>query len=125
MVCTWLHCIAANLARNRLRDGGRRGRNRGTSLEAMQESATGRAQFVSSEENPGTAAQRRELEAALVVCLEGLPDSYRMAFILRTFDNLSYGEIAEAVGCPEGTVKSRLNQARRRLRDCLVQRGVV
>ena len=125
MVCTWLHSIAANLARNRVRDLSRRGRNKGLSLEALQERAAGRRQFAADGESPSGAAQRRELEEALTHCLEDLPDSYRMAFILRTFDNLSYGDIAEAVGCPAGTVKSRLNQARRRLRDCLTHHGVV
>ena len=57
--------------------------------------------------------------------LSGLPDNYRLVFVLRTFDNLSYGDIATSVECPEGTVKSRLNQARKLLKECLTRRGLL
>jgi RNA polymerase sigma-70 factor (ECF subfamily) len=121
---TWLYSIAANLARNRLRDGSRMGRNRGTSLEALQEAAPGSVP-ASTAETPFTVAANRELEALLQRCLAELPDHYRMTFILRTFEDLSYEEIAEAMGCPAGTVKSRLNQARRMLRERLRELAVL
>lgn len=123
---TWLYSIAANLARNRLRDSSRRGRNRGTSLEALQEGGSDAVQAaVASQETPRAAAMDREMEALLQRCLAELPDHYRMAFVLRTFEDLSYEEIAEAMGCPAGTVKSRLNQARRMLRERLRELAVL
>ncbi len=123
-VYTWLYAIAANLARNRLRDQGRKGRNRGASLEALQQDAPG-AIGAAPESSPRAVAERRELEAALAACLEALPEVYRLAFVLRTFEGLSYEEIAVSGNCPRGTVKSRLNQARHLLGECLKSRGVL
>lgn len=124
-VYTWLYSIALNLARNRVRDLGRKGRDRGVSLDALAEEAPGAAQTASACDTPRHAAQRRELDDALEACLGGLPEPYRAAFVLRVVDGMNYEEIAEALECPKGTVKSRLNQARGLLRACLEQRGVV
>ncbi|MCP4645180.1 MAG: sigma-70 family RNA polymerase sigma factor [bacterium] len=125
-VYTWLYSIAANLARNRLRDGGRKGRNRGTSLEVLQETAPGvLRESEGRTPSPRAEAEGSELQELLQQCLEELPDHYRMAFVLRTFEDLSYEEVAEIVGCPVGTVKSRLNQARRMLRDRLSELSVI
>ncbi|HNV22131.1 MAG TPA: sigma-70 family RNA polymerase sigma factor [Candidatus Hydrogenedentes bacterium] len=117
---TWLYSIAANLARNRLRDRSRKGRDRGTSLDALFENAPAVANAAAAAtRNPGTDAMEHEMEEVLQRCLEELPDHYRLPFVLRTFDDLSYEEIAEVMDCPPGTVKSRLNQARKRLRERL------
>jgi RNA polymerase sigma-70 factor (ECF subfamily) len=125
-VYTWLYSIAANLARNRLRDATRKGRDRSGSLEKLQAEAPGRAQEASAvQENPRADAMGHELEEVLQKCLEELPDHYRMTFVLRTFEDLSYEEIADVMGCPSGTVKSRLNQARRMLRDRLQELAVL
>ncbi|MFA6239641.1 MAG: sigma-70 family RNA polymerase sigma factor [Candidatus Hydrogenedentales bacterium] len=125
-VYTWLYSIAANLARNRLRDAGRRGRNMGTSLEALQEQAPGAAEAGrSSGGNPRDNAMTSEMEAVLQQVLNELPEHYRMAFVLRTFDDLSYEEIAESMGCPVNTVKSRLNMARVKLRDRLKELSLI
>ncbi len=117
---TWLYSIAANLARNRLRDRSRKGRDKGTSLDALLENAPAVAQAAAAAgRNPGTEAMEREMEEMLQRCLEELPEHYRLPFVLRTFDDLSYDEIAEVMDCPAGTVKSRLNQARKLLRERL------
>lgn len=118
-VYTWLYSIAANLARNRLRDSGRRGRDKTTSLEALQESAPGFADSMTQAASPRENAISEEMQAVLQQCLNELPEHYRLAFVLRTFEDLSYEEISEVMGCPVGTVKSRLNQARQMLRDRL------
>jgi RNA polymerase sigma-70 factor (ECF subfamily) len=123
---TWLYSIAGNLARNKLRDAGRKGRNRGASLEALQAKAPDVAQrAVRSDATPLSLAQSKELEEILQAALEELPEHYRLTFVMRTFDNLSYDEIAESMGCPKGTVKSRLNQARMLLRERLKDSGVL
>jgi len=119
-VYTWLYSIASNLARNRLRDGSRKGRDKGSSLETLEETAPGVVQeAASTHRTPRDAAAAQELDSVLQASLEELPDHYRMAFVLRTFEDLSYEEIADAMGCPPGTVKSRLNQARKMLRERL------
>jgi len=125
-VYTWLYSIAANVCRNRLRDRSRKGRDMGVSYEALSEEAPAVAQeATASNLNPSHLAQKRELDEGLRLCLDGLPETYRMAFVLRTFDQLSYTDIAASVDCPEGTVKSRLNQARKLLKECLNRRGLL
>lgn len=125
-VSTWLYSIALNLCRNRVRDSKRKGRDKGVSLELLQERAPGRAEAIGAGgTTPDEAAVRGELEVALQACLDALPDHYRMAFVLRTHEDLPYEEIAEVMSCPTGTVKSRLNQARRLLRDCLTEHEVL
>ena len=126
-VYTWLHSIAANLAKNRIRDRKRKGRNMGTSLEALAEAAPGVAQMAerTNEAGPESIAMTRELEEVLQRCLGELPEHYRLTFVLRTIDDLSYEEIASVMNCPVGTVRSRLNQARRILRDRLTELKVM
>jgi RNA polymerase sigma-70 factor (ECF subfamily) len=58
----------------------------------------------------------REIEAAL----ETLPEDHRMVVVLADIEELSYKEIAEVLGCPIGTVMSRLHRARRTLRTRLI-----
>lgn len=55
----------------------------------------------------------------LLEALDRIPDRYRIAFQLFEVQQLSVAEIATAMGIPEGTVKSHLSQARRRLRELL------
>ena len=66
----------------------------------------------SSDSNPANEFKKEKLMRAL----ESLPPKHREVVVLRYFDDLSYKEIAQAVGIPVGTVKSRLNHAIRKLR---------
>ena len=118
-ISTWLYSIAANLARNRLRDSHRKGRNMGISLDALEDVVAHQGQ------TPRAAAESKELAEMLQRCLNELPDHYRAAFVLRTFEDLSYEEIAESLDCPLGTVKSRINQARTLLRTSLQEAGML
>jgi RNA polymerase sigma-70 factor (ECF subfamily) len=122
---TWVYGIALNLARNRLRDRTRRGRDKGVSLDGLKTDAPGALPTATAADCPRAAAERGELEAALAACLQHLPETLRGAFALRVFEGLAYDEIADAMECPRGTVKSRLNDARRRLAECLERRGVL
>lgn len=123
---TWLFTITTNVARNRMRDGQRKGRNKIESLDARRE-ALGNAHEPSdhSTPNPNEAARTKEMESLLQGALDELPEHYRTVFVLRIQENLSYDEIAEAVGCPKGTVKSRLNQARSLLHRRLSELGAL
>jgi len=120
-IYTWLYSIAGNLARNRLRDGGRRGRDK---VVRLDEARADREQPAAAP-NPEQAARGRELEAAMQEALLTLPEHYRIVFVLRTVDRLSYDEIAEIAGCPKGTVKSRLNYARGQLHARLKEQGLI
>ena len=98
----------------------------GVSLDELELRAPGTAQAVATaRETPEDVARARETEAALQECLEELPEHYRIVFVLRTFEQLSYAEIADSVGCPKGTVKSRLNHARKYLHEKLAARSII
>ncbi len=67
-------------------------------------------------ESPPDAAQRAEIEQRFEEALRGLPADQKSVFILRFYENLSYDEIALALNLPRGTVMSRLNRARQKLK---------
>ena len=113
----WLLRIVTNTCYDELR---RRKRRPQASLEALHvEDESPEAQLVSHSESPENYTQRRELQAAIISCLQDLPDDQRAIAILSDIEGLSYEEIAESVGVALGTVKSRLSRSRARLRDCL------
>lgn len=117
---TWLYRIAVNMARNHLRNRSRKGRNMGVPLDAISTDAPAVAAMAASPlPSPADTASAGELSDILHGALMHLPEACREAFVLRIFENLSYEEIAAVMECPAGTVKSRLNQARRLLRERL------
>jgi RNA polymerase sigma-70 factor (ECF subfamily) len=70
-------------------------------------------------EHPGADLERRELADRLQRAVESLPPEQRAVFALYATGEMTYGQIAEAVGIPIGTVMSRLYHARRRLHQLL------
>lgn len=66
--------------------------------------------------SPESIAQRRGLADAVAQAVQSLPEAQRAVFILSQYEQLSYAEIAEALGCPVGTVASRKHQATETLR---------
>ena len=72
------------------------------------------------DERPSLARQR-EAKDVLETALERLEPLLRSIFLLKESQGLSYREIAEATDIPEGTVGSRLNRARRQLREHLIE----
>ena len=58
-------------------------------------------------------------EAALLAAVAAIPPAQREVLLLRYRDDLTYEEIAVVVGCPIGTVRTRLHHAKRRLRELL------
>ena len=71
---------------------------------------------------PEQVALQRELQLAVRAALDSLDEEQRLTLILRYFADMSISEIAGALSCPEGTVKSRLHRALPRLRDQLSPR---
>lgn len=70
-------------------------------------------------QNPEGRARITEILEQVERAMEGIPAVYRAALVLRAFGELTYPEIAAALGCSEGTVMSRINRARERLRERL------
>lgn len=67
-------------------------------------------------ENPETILSRRFLQSEVRDALDALPPAYREIIVLREIEGLTYQQIADLLGCPAGTVMSRLARARIRLR---------
>ena len=74
---------------------------------------------------PDRGLARTELREALGAAIESLPTDARRTLVMREIDGLSYAEIAAALEIPKGTVMSRLHYARKRMREALIERGVV
>jgi RNA polymerase sigma-70 factor, ECF subfamily len=102
---SWIYRILVNECLN-----DRRGRR---SFEPITSDA---AMVPSPADDLETRERRRAVQAAIL----GLPHDYREVIVLRHFGGLSYDEIADAVGVPAKTVKSRLHTARERLVASLV-----
>ena len=115
----WLFTILHNTARNRLRD---RAREVVTAdSEAVDRAAdrtpdAGAARFA---ETPETRLLSETLDPDLKAALDDLPEAFRQAVWLRDVEEFSYGEIAEMVAIPIGTVMSRISRGRRMLFDRL------
>src|SRR5690349_24476272 len=69
-------------------------------------------QPATPERGPYAQAEHQDLRAQLRTALEALPLTLRTAVVLRDLQELSYQEIADRLGLPEGTVKSRINRGR-------------
>lgn len=68
---------------------------------------------------PGPDVLSRLACRDILRAIDALPDEYRMAIVLREENDLSYKEIANVLGCPAGTVMSRLNRGRKMLQTML------
>lgn len=68
---------------------------------------------------PQIAAEKNERTRKILAAIKCLPEEYRSAVVLRDINGNSYDEIAEILGCSIGTVKSRINRGRQRLRELL------
>jgi RNA polymerase sigma-70 factor (ECF subfamily) len=109
MVFTWLYRIAVNESNRALE---RRLRRRATvpvDEEAVQVPAP-------PHEGPAKRAEQRELREALDLAIAGLSPPYRTALVLRDVEGLSTREAAKIAGVGEAAFKSRLHQARLRVR---------
>lgn len=106
---TWLYRIAANAAKNHLVAKGRR-----PGADATIEDAEGFEEggMLSESASPEALAMGSELAEVVESALNALPDELKAALMLREFDGLSYDDIADVLGCPVGTVRSRIFRAR-------------
>ena len=75
--------------------------------------------MVDPGDSPEEFLQRRELAAAIQLCLDQLSTDFRLVVLLVDVQGLDYAEAAQVIEKPMGTVKSRLARARHRMQDCL------
>ncbi len=119
-VKAWLLRIQYNLFVNRYRRGVRERDVR----ESMAHEPGGRDVLsrtaLRALTDPDGDALRPLVQQELAAALEELPEDHRTVVVLADIEELSYKEIAEVLGCPIGTVMSRLHRARRALREKLV-----
>ena len=106
---TWLYRIAANAAKNHLVAKGRRPGADATIQDAESFDQGG---MLSESASPEALAMGGELAEVVESALNALPDELKAALMLREFDGLSYDDIADVLGCPVGTVRSRIFRAR-------------
>lgn len=111
---TWLYRIAVNTAKKTLLEMKRDPTITETALQsADSDDETSRPQNeLTAEATPESELAAREIAAAVNSAMEALPEDLRQAVTLREIEGLSYEEIAEAMNCPIGTVRSRIFRAR-------------
>jgi len=107
---TWLYRIAVNTARNTMASRQRRPVDYEADLSESQQSAV--ESRMRDLDTPEAAALTDEIHRTVNRAVEELPEDLRTAIILREIEGLSYEEIAEAMDCPVGTVRSRIFRAR-------------
>jgi len=107
---TWLYRISINTVKNYLVAQGRRPPGDDVEAEVAEQMDMGnRMREVGT---PESHLLTDEIARAVQQALDELPDDLRTAIVLREFEGLSYEEIADAMDCPIGTVRSRIFRAR-------------
>jgi RNA polymerase sigma-70 factor (ECF subfamily) len=114
----WLATIVLNLSRNRIRRSGPPTTSLQPLLEAGVEPRTPAA------DDPAAIALRGSERERLAALLAGLPDLYRIPVVLRHVDDLSYAELAEVLGRPEGTLKAQVHRGLAMLRAAATGAGL-
>jgi RNA polymerase sigma-70 factor (ECF subfamily) len=118
---TWLYTIARNLCIDQLR---KRALRRHPSLDESKRSEDSEGptlgeQTADSRANVERAAVSGEIRERVLAAVDELPEEQREVFLMREVSNLPFKEIAEIVGVPENTVKSRMRYALERLQAAL------
>lgn len=111
---TWLYRIAVNLCI----DFRRRQRRSPTELGEAADEEIGRLEHGSLKD-PLADLENKELRERLLSAIDDLTPDHRAVIVLRAVEGLAYKDIAEILGCSEGTVMSRLHYARKKLQQKL------
>lgn len=117
----WLLKILKNTFINRYRRGGlERSVLEGPDADPLADGWVGAA-TMRGMRDPESQALRAVLEEEIVRALDSIPEDFRTIVMLADVEELSYKEIADLVGCPIGTVMSRLHRGRRLLKKQLLE----
>ncbi|MFC1747271.1 RNA polymerase sigma factor RpoE [Pseudomonadota bacterium] len=107
---TWLYRIAINTAKNYLVAQNRRPPKSDVDVDDAEQYDSGGD--LREYDTPEGLLHKDEIERVVTETIEQLPDDLRTAITLRELEGLSYEEISQTMGCPVGTVRSRIFRAR-------------
>jgi RNA polymerase sigma-70 factor (ECF subfamily) len=107
---TWLYRIAVNTARNSIASRQRRPLDYEAELSESEQNNV--AARLKHDDTPEATVLSEEIRQTVNSAIEQLPEDLRTAIVLREIEGLSYEEIAAAMDCPVGTVRSRIFRAR-------------
>ncbi len=107
---TWLYRIAINTAKNMLVSRGRRPPGSDVEVEVAEQLDSGAR--LKDRATPESYIHEEEVMRTVKQAMDELPEDLRTAIMLRELEGMSYEEIAEAMSCPIGTVRSRIFRAR-------------
>lgn len=107
---TWLYRIAINTAKNYLLSRSRRHSDYEVDMQDAEQVEN--APQLKDIETPEHQLMNEQIIGVIKSAIERLPEEMRIAITLREFEGMSYEEIAEAMDCPIGTVRSRIFRAR-------------
>jgi len=108
---TWLYRIAINTAKNHFAAQGRRAQTV-PSVDVEDPDGAVEGPQLSDSATPDSLYQSKQVGLAVNRAIDKLPEELRTAIVLRELEGLSYDEIAAAMDCPVGTVRSRIFRAR-------------
>lgn len=108
---TWIYRIGINTARNFLDNRGRRV-PASTEMTAEQMESFSEGENLRDINTPESVLASKQIAETVNLAMNELPDDLRSALMLREIEGLSYEEIAMAMACPIGTVRSRIFRAR-------------
>lgn len=114
---TWLYRIAVNTAKKHLVDLKRDPVVTMSALQAADDDETSgnepeQTLGHADSETPDAVLASKEIAVAVNEAMDALPEELRQAIVLREIEGLSYEDISQALGCPIGTVRSRIFRAR-------------
>ena len=110
---TWLYRVAVNSAKNYLMSSGKKKTRQQVDIDDAE--YFDEATLLRDQHTPDHMLQTEELEVKVFEAISSLPEDLKMALTLREMDGMSYEDIADTVGCPIGTVRSRIFRAREAL----------
>lgn len=119
---TWLFRVVANHCHNKSKYLRRRRHKLQDSIDVPIETEDGERKRELADDpslSPEELSTRRNMNEAIQDAISHLDEDHRVIVLLRDVEDLSYEEIGEILGLPEGTVKSRLHRARNELRERL------
>lgn len=118
---TWIYRITTNLCLDEIR---KRKNKKLVSLDEgiEYEGHEIKRQIRHEGPSPEAEAENNEMKKAVMDSINALSEDYKTVIVMRDIQGFSYEEIAEIIKCPEGTIKSRINRARKTLKNILKQK---